>query len=234
MQIRRAGLRLGGLYTSASSGRKREVVMSTTAQQKPEALAFWRKHGLDATRDAFSVSRSALRAWRAKHRAGGPPGCRTAAGRAGGLNHAHRPPLPAPDVPPGRPRAAGGGDAAARRLRRRAAAGGRGRAGAGAPALDFAAPALTAVSAQTWYTCRRGLQRTQNEPIMSPDTVALMAMGLGMAALALLWNLHRDMGALRRDLSRDMGDLRVRAARIEGMLAGAGLKAGSDSASDVT
>ena len=47
--------------------------MSTTAQQKLEALTFWRKHGLDATRDAFSVSRSTLYAWRAKHRAGGLP-----------------------------------------------------------------------------------------------------------------------------------------------------------------
>ena len=47
--------------------------MSTTAQQKLEALAFWRKHGLDATRDAFSVSRSTLYAWCAKHRAGGLP-----------------------------------------------------------------------------------------------------------------------------------------------------------------
>ena len=59
---------------------------------------------------------------------------------------------------------------------------------------------------------------------MLPGTVALLAMGLGMAALALLWNLHRDLGALRRDISRDLGDLRVRAARIEGMLAGAGLQ----------
>ena len=71
----------------------------------------------------------------------------------------------------------------------------------------------------------------QSEPIMPADTVALMAMGMGIAVLALLWNLHRDMGALRRDLSRDMGDLRGRVSRIEGMLAGAGLKAGPDSVS---
>ena len=58
MQIRRAALRLGGLYASASPSRKREAVMSTTAQKKLEALEFWRKHGLDATRDAFAVSRS--------------------------------------------------------------------------------------------------------------------------------------------------------------------------------
>ena len=69
----------------------------------------------------------------------------------------------------------------------------------------------------------------QSKPIMSADTAVLMAMGIGIAALALLWNLHRDMGALRGDLSRDMGDLRDRMSRIEGMLAGAGLKASPDS-----
>ena len=67
--------------------------------------------------------------------------------------------------------------------------------------------------------------------VMIADIAMLMAMGVGMAVLASLWNLHRDMGALRRDLSRDMGDLRVRVSRIEGMLAGVGLKVGSDSAS---
>ena len=67
---------------------------------------------------------------------------------------------------------------------------------------------------------------------MLADTIALTAMGMGMAVLALLWNLHRDLGALRRDVSRDLGDLRVRAARIEGMLAGAGLKAGPASAAE--
>ena len=71
----------------------------------------------------------------------------------------------------------------------------------------------------------------QTKLIMIADTVVLMAMGIGIAALAFLWNLHRDMGALRRDISRDMGDLRDRVSRIEGMLAGAGLKVGPDSVS---
>ena len=79
------------------------------------------------------------------------------------------------------------------------------------------------------------------------DTIALVA--AFTAVLAFLWNLHRDMGALRRDMNRDMGalrqdmnrdigglrqdisDLRDRVSRVEGMLAGAGLKVSPDSAS---
>ena len=45
--------------------------MGTTAEKKLEALEFWNKYGLSATRDAFAVSRSTLYAWRAKHRSGG-------------------------------------------------------------------------------------------------------------------------------------------------------------------
>ena len=99
----------------------------------------------------------------------------------------------------------------------------------GSSAPGLAVLALTA--ARIWYTCWHGLQRTQRKLVMIADTVVLMAMGIGLAALGFLWNLHRDMGALRRDISRDMGDLRDRVSRIEGMLAGAGLKVGSDSAS---
>ena len=79
------------------------------------------------------------------------------------------------------------------------------------------------------------------------DTIALVA--AFTAILAFLWNLHRDMGALRRDMTRDMGalrqdmnrdigglrqdisDLRDRVSRVEGMLAGAGLKINPDPAS---
>lgn len=57
--------------------------------------------------------------------------------------------------------------------------------------------------------------------MMDAETVASLAFGI--AVLALLWNLHRDMGILRRD----MGDLRGRVSRVEGMLAGAILKIGS-------
>lgn len=71
MQLRHVGFRLGGLYTLASLGRTWEATMGTTAEKKHEALEFWNKYGLDATRDAFGVSRSTLYAWRAKHRSGG-------------------------------------------------------------------------------------------------------------------------------------------------------------------
>lgn len=56
-------------------------------------------------------------------------------------------------------------------------------------------------------------------------------MALGAAVLAFLWNLHRDIGGLRLDVS----DLRDRVSRMEGMLVGmltgVGLKANPDSAS---
>ena len=75
---------------------------------------------------------------------------------------------------------------------------------------------------------------------MDAETTAFLAFGI--AILAFLWNLRRDMGILRRDLSRDISnfrealgrdisELRDRVSRIEGMLAGAGLKIGSDPAS---
>ena len=64
---------------------------------------------------------------------------------------------------------------------------------------------------------------------MDAETVAFLAFGI--VVLAFLWNLHRDIGSLRKDLGRDISDLRDRVSRIEGMLAGAGLKISPDSAS---
>ena len=61
---------------------------------------------------------------------------------------------------------------------------------------------------------------------MDAETIASLA--FGAAVLAFLWSLHRDMGNLGRDIS----DLRARVSRIEGMLAGAGLRISSDSASE--
>ena len=45
--------------------------MGTQAQQKLDALTFWNKHGLNATQDAFKVSRSTLYRWRKAHREAG-------------------------------------------------------------------------------------------------------------------------------------------------------------------
>ena len=64
---------------------------------------------------------------------------------------------------------------------------------------------------------------------MDAETIASLAFGI--AVLAFLWNLHRDIGTLRKELGRDISDLRDRVSRIEGMLAGAGLKINPDSAS---
>ena len=75
---------------------------------------------------------------------------------------------------------------------------------------------------------------------MDAETIAFLV--FGVAVLAFLWNLHRDIGILRKDLGedisnvrevlgKDISDLRDRVSRIEGMLAGAGLKISSDSAS---
>ena len=64
---------------------------------------------------------------------------------------------------------------------------------------------------------------------MDAETIASLAFGI--AVLAFLWNLHRDIGTLRKELGRDISDLRDRVSRIEGMLAGAGLRISPDSAS---
>ena len=103
---------------------------------------------------------------------------------------------------------------------------------------------------------------------MAADTIGFMA--VGVAVLAFLWTLHREIGALRQEMHRDIGglredmnrdigglredmnrdigalrqemrrdigglredvsDLRDRVSRVEGMLAGAGLKVGPESA----
>ena len=99
---------------------------------------------------------------------------------------------------------------------------------------------------------------------MAADTIGFMA--VGVAVLAFLWTLHREIGALRHEMHRDLGemhrnigalrqdmnrdigalrqdmnrdigglredmsDLRDRVSRVEGMLAGAGLKVSPESA----
>ena len=48
--------------------------MGAQAQQKLDAPTFWNNHGLNATRDAFKVSRSTLCRWRKSRREGGMSG----------------------------------------------------------------------------------------------------------------------------------------------------------------
>ena len=83
------------------------------------------------------------------------------------------------------------------------------------------------------HTLQLGLEKIDMG--MAADTIGFMA--VGVAVLAFLWTLHRDIGALRQEMRRDigglredMGDLRDRVSRVEGMLAGAGLKVGPESA----
>ena len=77
---------------------------------------------------------------------------------------------------------------------------------------------------------------------MAADTIGFMA--VGVAILAFLWTLHRVIGFLRQEMHRnigemhreigalrkDMSDLSDRVSRVEGMLAGAGLRASPESA----
>lgn len=58
---------------------------------------------------------------------------------------------------------------------------------------------------------------------MGAETIASLA--FGAAVLAFLWSLRRGIGML----SKGIRDLRARVSRIEGMLAGAGLRTSSDS-----
>lgn len=73
MQIKHIGFRVRGFYNVASFALK-EHHMSHTAREKRDALIFWEKHGLNATRDYTGVSRSTLYAWRASLRGSGLSG----------------------------------------------------------------------------------------------------------------------------------------------------------------
>ena len=77
------------------------------------------------------------------------------------------------------------------------------------------------------------------------DAETVVSLAFGLTILASLWNLHRDMGVLRKDLGQDISNVRAdisdlrdrvsrvenRVSRVEGMLAGAGLKIAPEPAS---
>ena len=77
------------------------------------------------------------------------------------------------------------------------------------------------------------------------DAETVVSLAFGLTVLAFLWNLHRNLGLLRKEFGRDISDLRdrvsrveervssieSRVARVEGMLAGAGLKVAPEPAS---
>ena len=70
------------------------------------------------------------------------------------------------------------------------------------------------------------------------DLETLASLVFGITVLTFLWNLHRDMGILRKDLNdtcevlgKNIGDLGNRISRVERMLEGANLKIVSGPAS---
>jgi transposase-like protein len=67
MQFQPVGYRVNGFYR-VSAYALRWSMVSERARQRLKILAFWEKHGLAATQDAFGVSRRTLYAWRQRYR----------------------------------------------------------------------------------------------------------------------------------------------------------------------
>ena len=73
MQVQYIGYRIRGFYRVAWLGHVWEMTPKD-AQRRLDILRFWQRHGLEATVDAFGVSRRTLYRWRAKLAAeGGNP-----------------------------------------------------------------------------------------------------------------------------------------------------------------
>ena len=70
MQVQHVGHRIRGFYRLADYA-LRWGMIAPDAQRRLQILDFWRRHGLDATREAFQVSRRTLFGWRAKLKAEG-------------------------------------------------------------------------------------------------------------------------------------------------------------------
>ena len=78
MQIQRVGYRIRGFDRVAALGHRWESTPQD-AQRRLTILRFWDTHGLDATRDAFGVSRRTLYRWKkALREADFNPAARTA------------------------------------------------------------------------------------------------------------------------------------------------------------
>ena len=70
MQVRAVVQGVRGFYRLADYA-LRWGMIAPTAQRRLEILEFWRRHGVEATQEAFRVSRRTLYAWRAKLKAEG-------------------------------------------------------------------------------------------------------------------------------------------------------------------
>lgn len=82
MQFHHAGYRIKGFYRLADYA-LRWGMASSEASRRLKILAFWERHGLAATMEAFEVSRRTLYGWRKRYREGaGQPASLEAASRA--------------------------------------------------------------------------------------------------------------------------------------------------------
>ena len=60
-----------GFITAYEDGVRWQYMITAKAKHKAKVLVFWEKHGIKATKDAFSVSRSTLFEWKSKFNKGG-------------------------------------------------------------------------------------------------------------------------------------------------------------------
>ena len=63
MRSQHIGHKIRGFYRVANLALKYSI-MSKSSQEKMEALAFWDKHGISATMDAYKVSTPTLYRWK--------------------------------------------------------------------------------------------------------------------------------------------------------------------------
>ncbi|PZP57540.1 MAG: hypothetical protein DI596_09145, partial [Azospira oryzae] len=63
MQVHHVGYRIRGFYRVAKLGHLWEMTPKD-AQERLRILRFWERHGLQATIDAFGVSRRTLYRWK--------------------------------------------------------------------------------------------------------------------------------------------------------------------------
>ena len=63
MRIQRISYGIRGFQRITDYGIRWLRMVTEEAKQRARILAFWKKHGLEAAREAFGVSRSTLYAW---------------------------------------------------------------------------------------------------------------------------------------------------------------------------
>lgn len=85
MQVQRISYRIRGFVRLADYAIRLSRMVSEQAKKRANILAFWQKHGLLATVEAFQVSRRTLYGWKAKQK--------KADGKLEGLNPLSRAPL---------------------------------------------------------------------------------------------------------------------------------------------